>query len=114
VACINKDGTLKDQDRLHRFLLSYTQWLSPDQMFSLLLGTVQLEWIAMKKVAHLLSFFRAERYGFSEECLNPKTKCYMSSLASAPSYSLTSCLDEDSKENHVLRRKIKAFLQGKS
>lgn len=56
VACINKDGTLKDQDRLHRFLLSYTQWLSPDQMFSLLLGTVQLEWITMKKVAHL-SFF---------------------------------------------------------
>jgi hypothetical protein len=39
VACINDDGTIKDEDKLHRFLLSYTQWLSPDQMFSLLLGT---------------------------------------------------------------------------
>lgn len=38
VGCIDDDGKIKDVDRLHRFLLGYTQWISADDMFSLLLG----------------------------------------------------------------------------
>jgi hypothetical protein len=111
VACINEDGTLKDQDRLHRFLLSYTQWLSPDDMFSLLLGTAtQLGGASLSLV--LTHPIHTAHYGLSEESLNPKTKRYVSSLASASSFTTTGCLDEGDEDNYVLRRKIRAFLQG--
>lgn len=109
MACINDEGVVTNEDKLHRFLLGYTQWITPDQMFSLLLSKF-ISALSDKRVRSDPTI--VERYGFSEECLNPRANRYVSSLASAPSFSLSGGLADDEEINLALRRKIKAFLQG--